>query len=290
MSINPNGRQVTDNGIEEKVKIDVDGLGSFETTQTTTAENNVIVSIPNEVADLGPDAVDKFKRHASDILDAGGKTLNERMGWNREEENRNLEREKSREELLQLKKEIDALKERGKQKPVETKVPSITELIAKELGVTKVDDSDVREFIDDNVLRYNEILEERQDMLFDSRSRMREVKTLETIKAQTFQQKIVDAGYDLQEVERFKRDSGFSDLEHAFRFYQRQNKPTASPIDIINNAERSKKRTVSFLEAGDVHKNAKSAMDELNEMDPNVVKKLPYDHPLLVRAREELQF
>lgn len=290
MSEKTNSREVTDTPIEEKLIVDVDGVGSFETTKTTNAENDVKISIPKEVMELGPEAIDKFKRHAEDLVSAGGKTLKDRMEWKKEQEDRDREREAQLKELKDLQAEVEKLKNPHKPAAKPVKVPTIKELVAKQLGVDKIDSEQLRDFMDEDPEGYASALETRQDLVIEAKYKQRESDTLHTIKTQSLRQKIADDGYDVKMVEQFKEQNGFSDLKHAYNFFKNNAKPRTSPIDIVNTAEDKKKSHLTFIEPGNVKQNQKSAVDIINGMDADAVRKLKYDDPLLVRARAELNF
>ena len=288
MSNDLDSRKVTDEAIEEEeqIMVEVDGK-EFETTKKITAENEIHVSIPPEIMAMGAEEIEKFKRNAESLLDAKGRTLKERMEWKREKEDRER---KLRELDEQIAKKREAVTVAAKPDTTLVHVKSIKEMVAEELGVSEVDNDALRDFMDENPDKYLRIIEKRQDAVSERIAKEQETKVVKTWQRQSLQQKIQSAGYDVSAIERYRVENGFSSLDHAFRFFQKEHAPKTSPIDVINQAERIKRNKVTFIAPGDVASTKKSAMEQLNEMSSEELEKLSSEDPLILRAMEEINF
>ena len=221
----------------------------------------VEITIPKEILDKGGEAITKFKKATLDRVEAGnrnykkGQELNqERKEFDNQVAQRNAEIEKKDKELKLLQEKVAKQEEVNvelSKRQVKENIPSLKKLLAKRLGKETLTADEIRDVIDDDPEMYLSIQTERQDLLAE---KLRN-DNYQSIKGQVSKDLFADTirreGFNLAEVERFRLDNGFNSIESAFSFFKTQNKPTISPIDIINKAESTKK-TVKFIETGNV--------------------------------------
>jgi len=274
----PDGK-VTVNNVE---KMEVDGLE----IETKEVDGVIEVPIPQEIKDKGEDAVEKFKRRANDILNAGnsnykkGKELNEaQKQFDTDVEKHKSEIEEKDKKLKELESEVEKQRNLNTEfKKGQTKAPSLKNLLAKRLGKDTLTADEIRDVQEDDPELYLSIQTERQDLIMDS---FRE-ENYKSVKSQISKDLIVDTirreGYDVAKIEKFKLDNGFTDISKAYSFFKTQFKPSISPIDIVNKAERTK-RTVKFIDSGNAslpehHKLEDMSSAEIDALSPEENQRL----------------
>jgi len=255
----PDGKDTVNN----VKKITVEGLGEVIVKEEGSVVN---VEIPADIVNQGAEAIESYKRQVNDYVATGSKTYKERHEFNQKLEARNAELKRVQEELERVKQAIAEKKSLDAQtvnNNVQTdSVPSIEAIFAEKLGKKLESDAEYFDAMEDNPRLYSQAVEKRQELLIE-RNNINNLKSVNSqIQQNSLANEIRQSGFTVAEVEAFKLKNGFTDIKHAFAFFKTQNHRTESPIDILNNAEATKK-TISFVNAGDISSVPTRKTDEM---------------------------
>lgn len=264
-------------------KITVEGLGEVIAEEKGSV---VSVEIPNDIISQGADAIESYKRKVNDYVTTGSKTYKERQEFNSSLDSRNAELEKAQKELERVNKLI-AEKKNFSTQTVDTNaptdsVPSIESLFAEKLGKELESNEELFDAMEENPRLYSQAVERRQEMLIERNNQNNINSVNSQIQQNSLSNEIRKSGFTVSDVEAFKLKNGFTDIKHAFEFFKTQNHRIESPIDILNNAEATKK-TVSFVNAGDISSVPKR---KTNDMTADEIQALPQEE--VARRYKEL--
>ena len=270
------------NDTDANVKnISIEGLGEVEVLE----EGSVVkVVIPANVVEQGTDAVESYRRKVNDYVETGSKTYKERQEFNQTLDSRNAELKKAQDELSRVNQLLTEKKNLSNQTVDNnvTNVKSIADIFAEKLGQELKSDAEYLEAMEDNPLLHSQAIERRQELLIENNNLNNMTSVNSQIQRNTLSNQIKEAGFTVADVESFKLKNGFSDLTHAFAFFKTQNHQTESPIDILNNAEATK-RTVSFVNAGDI---SARPLRKTDSMSAEEIRNLPSEE--VARRYKEL--